>query len=124
VSVTAGKYVLVIAYEEKPLPLDVKTARAWLEAGASYICAWGPGSEQMEETFDYAAFLPECGPALPFTLMTTSHREQKPDEALWFAFYCAKPPDDLLDNLNSVVIVVDSEALETTCTDWVKGNKE
>lgn len=93
------------------MSLGTKTARAWVGAGASYICAWGPDSEAVEETFDYASFLPEFGEPLPFTLMTTSHRDETPEEAFWFAFYSATPPDDLDHELTSVVIIVDSDSL-------------
>ena len=124
VSIAAGKYVLVIATEKQSVPLDEKSARAWIDAGASYICAWGPGSEKVEEAFDYASFLPELGEPLPFTLMTTSHRDETPQEALWFAFYNATHPDDLDQELTSVVMIVDSDSLETTCIEWVKENTE
>ena len=124
VSVAAGRYILVIASERKVLPLSTKVARAWVDAGASYICAWGPDSEQVEETFDYASFLPECGDPLPFTLMTTLHTDETLEETLWFAFYTASPPDDLDHALNSVVIVVDSESLENECLTWVATNDE
>jgi len=124
VSVTAGKYVLVIVSERQTVSLGTKKARAWVDAGASYVCSWGPDSEAVEETFDYASFLPECGKPLRFTLMTTSHRDETPEEALWFAFYNAKPPDDLDHGLNSVVIIVDSDSLEATCIAWVNENNE
>jgi len=90
----------------------IKTARAWVDAGASYICAWGPGCEEVEESFDYASFLPEYGGELTFTLLTTVHKDEPIEEALWFAFNCAKSvePDQ---ELNVVVIVVDSDSLET-----------
>src|ERR1700676_1944368 len=42
VSVAAGKYILVTASERQAVSLVSKTARAWVDAGASYICAWGP----------------------------------------------------------------------------------
>jgi hypothetical protein len=123
-SVAAGKYVLVIACEKQTLSLDEKAARAWIDAGASYICAWGPDSEKVEEAFDYASFLPELGEPLPFTLMTTSHRDETPQEALWFAFYNAMSPDDLDQELTSIVMIVDSDSLETACIAWVKENTE
>jgi hypothetical protein len=69
------RYVLVMASAREAQLSSVKAARAWVEAGASYVCAWGPGASEIEETFDYAAFLPELGDPLPFTLMTTSHTE-------------------------------------------------
>ena len=119
VSVAAGKYILVIASERQTVSLGSKTARAWVDAGASYICARGPDSEA-----DYASFLPEFGEPLPFTLMTTSHRDETPEEALWFAFYNATPPDDLDHELTSVVIIVDSDSLEATCIAWVEENNE
>jgi len=122
VAVAAGRYVLVVASEKQTVPFGTKTARAWIDAGASYICVWGPDSEAVEETFDYAAFLPEYGEPLPFTLMTTSHNEKTPKDALWFAFYNAVPPDDLDDELNAVVIVVDSDSLAAACTAWVTEN--
>lgn len=54
IAIAAGRYVLVIASEKQGVPLGIKTARAWIDAGASYICAWGPDSAAVEETFDYS----------------------------------------------------------------------
>jgi hypothetical protein len=81
VAVDAGNYVLVIASEKPTVALSVKTARAWVDAGACYICTWGPDSEQMEESFDYAVILPEYGGRLPFTLLTTAHNDEPIEEA-------------------------------------------
>ena len=76
VSILSRKYVLVIASERQTVPMGVKRARAWIDAGASYICAWEPNSAEVEEAFVYATFLPEYGEPLPFTLMTTSHGQR------------------------------------------------
>lgn len=124
VLVAAGKYVLVVASERPVSSCTQQHARAWIEAGASYICAWGPGSGAVEEAFDYASLLPELGEPLPFTLMTTSHEKQPLEDALWFAFYNATPPDDRPHELNTVVVVVDSAALEKECVRWVQENNE
>ncbi len=124
VGVVAAKYVLVVASERNASLSSTEAARAWIDAGASYLCAWGPTSAEVEETFDYASFLPEFGPPLSFTLMTTSHGDESLEEALWFAFYCAVAPDDLKHDLNTVVVVVDSVALESTCVKWVRENVE
>jgi hypothetical protein len=61
IAVAAGRYILVIASEQQTVPFNTETARARVESGASYICEWGPCSEAIEEAFDYASFLPECG---------------------------------------------------------------
>jgi len=121
VSVDAGSYVLVIASEKPTAALGIKTARAWVDAGALYVCAWGPDCEQVEESFDYSSFLPEYGKEL--ALMTTSHKDEPIEEALWFAFNCAKLQDSEPE-LKVVVIVVDSEALETRCRFWLENNGE
>jgi hypothetical protein len=121
VSVDAGNYVLVMASEKPMVALSIKTARAWVDAGARYICAWGPDSEEAHESFDYASFLPEYGEEVE--LMTTAHQNEPIEEALWFAFNCAKSvePDQ---ELNVVVIVVDSDALESRCRFWLENNRE
>jgi hypothetical protein len=91
----AQKYVLVVASANKAAAhCTEEHARAWLEAGASYVCAWGPTAGVIEETFDYASFLPELSQPLPFTLMTTSHEEGTLEEVLWFAFYNATSPEE------------------------------
>jgi hypothetical protein len=114
VSLDAGKFILVIASEKPTVELSIKTARAWVDAGASYVCAWGPDAEEVEDSFDYASFMPEYGGELPFTLMTTAHKDEPLEEALWFAFNCAKSVDSEPE-LKVVVIVVDSDSLETRC---------
>lgn len=123
VSVDAGNYVLLIASEKPTVALSIKTARAWVDAGASYICAWGPDCEQVEESFDYSTFLPEYGEELAFTLLTTTHQDEPVEEALWFAFNCAKSVESDQE-LNAVVIVVDSDSLETRCHFWLENSND
>lgn len=124
VSIATGGYVLVVASDGKTSECTLEHARAWITAGASYLCAWGPASRLVEEAFDYASFASELGEAFSFTLMTTSHVGEPIEEALWFAFYNATPPDDLPCELNSVVVAVDSAALESICVRWIEENIE
>jgi hypothetical protein len=122
--VNCEKYILFVASQRAVTSLPTEVARQWIDTGASYICAWGPASPQVEESFDYASFLPELGKPLSFTLMTTSHKNEELDEALWFAFYTANPPDDLNAELETVVVLVDSRELEQKCRSWVQENRE
>lgn len=124
ISLAADRYLLVIATEKPTAGLTEKAARAWIDAGASYVCAWGPNSPDVEDVFDYASFLPELGEPIPFTLMTTSHKHETLEDALWFAFYNATHSDELNRELDTVVIIVDSDVLVATCTAWVTDNKE
>ena len=113
------KFVLVALSDGQLRGLTEKQARACIDQGACYICAWGRNCEEMEETFDYAAFLPELGGDLPFTLMTTSHRDDTLEDALEFAFRWAQPPDDLPFPLNRVVVVADTNGLLERCAQWI-----
>lgn len=124
ISVPEGSYVLVIASCRQVKLSKVEAARAWVEAGAVYVCAWGPDAAEIEEAFDYASFLPELGEPLRFTLMTTNHENEPLEEALWFAFYNGKAPDEVDDGSCPVVVVVDSQTLEEQATAWIQGNSE
>ena len=117
-------YVLVLASAKDTAVADIDAARAWIDAGARYVCAWGPASEIVEETFDYAAFMPQVGEPLSYTLMTTSHREEELDDALWFAFYNGKAPHEESGGQVPVVVVVDSPELEKECIKWIRANSE
>lgn len=74
--------------------------------------------------FDYATFLPELGEPLSFTLMTTWHDDETLEDALRFAFYDASAPDDLEEELEAIVILVDSSALAKRCDTWVREYSE
>ncbi len=123
-TVAAGYYVLVVVSDRAAQHSRVEAAREWVNAGVCYVCAWGPGSPEIEETFDYSSFLSEVGAPLPFTLMTTSHTDEPLEEALWFAFYNGKSPEEPEDGACPVVIVADSQELEAMCLSWVQENTE
>jgi hypothetical protein len=124
VSIDKKKYVLFIASEKPFLSAEVAEARSWIDAGVGYMCAWGPTSSEFDDLFDYATFLPELGAPLAFTLMTTWHDKESLEKALWFAFYNATAPDELGEDLESIVILADTSALADRCTSWVQGNAE
>ncbi|WP_124540630.1 DUF7684 family protein [Piscinibacter terrae] len=124
VKLEGRKYVLFIASHRAARFSTPELARRWIDAGAVYVCAWGPASEQVEEDFDYASFLPDLGTPLPFTLMTTSHPDESLFESLWFALYSAQPVSNLDAELDDVVILVDSSELEHACLSWVRSNTE
>ena len=119
---SGSKYVLVIVGAGDGVGLSVAHARAWLDVGAAYICAWGPGVSAVEEGFDYASFLPELGVPLPYTLLTTSHERESLSEALWFAFWSSAPPEDLASDLDLVVILPESDTLAQQVRSWVETN--
>ncbi len=115
--------MLVLAGTTAGAPLSTEQARRWIDAGASYVCCWGPDADSHEETFDYAALLPALGGPLPFTLMTTSHGNERFEEALRFAFWNTLPPADLHADLRLVVIQTDSSAFANRAKAWVEAGR-
>jgi hypothetical protein len=124
VGLKGQKYVLVTASERDDAIMSVQQARRWLETGAAYVCSWGPGSRAMEDSFDYASFLPALGVPFSYTVMTTSHTDTAVEKALWFAFWNAGPPDDQPDPISPIMVLLDSASLEARCAEWVKTNRE
>jgi hypothetical protein len=55
--------------------------------------------------------------------MTTANQDEPIEETLWFAFNCAKSADSQQE-LNVVVIVVDSDSFETRCHFWLENNED
>jgi hypothetical protein len=112
-------FILLIVSDDQFPGIGFVEARSLIDRGAKYICAWGPHSDDLEESFDYAGFMPECGPELPFTLMTTSHKYESLDDALFFAFYTANAPEDLGTDLEHVMVAASSEELRSYCLEWL-----
>jgi hypothetical protein len=124
VKLQGRRYLLFMASHRAATFFTPALARHWIDAGAAYVCAWGPASEQVEEDFDYASFLPEFGTPLSFTLMTTSHVDESLSESLWFALHNAQSASDLDLDLDDVVILVDSTELEQSCLSWLRSNTD
>ena len=113
----------VVATDDDSPGLGFKAARKLVDQGVGYLCAWGPVSEDIEESFDYASFMPECGPELPFTLMTTAHKDSL-EEALDFALRWAQPPADLAEPLDHVLVAAATEPLKTRCIAWLDAENQ
>ena len=67
-----------------------------LNAGARYVCAWGPECSRVHDAFDQAAA--ELGlDNSEGVVMTTWHDHEPLEEALWFAANAAFPDDHYAD---------------------------
>ena len=66
-------------------------SRRLLEAGAVYICAWGPGCERLHDICDEERDV--AGVSSDSVVMTTWHAEESLADALWFLLTAAIPDD-------------------------------
>jgi hypothetical protein len=124
ISFDGDKYILFTASRAAVVSVSPETARLWIDLGTSCVCSWGPASSHLDDTFDWASFLPELGAPLPFVLMTTWHDQESLEDALRFAFYSAVAPNGPLAEFASVVVLVDSVDLQMECEQWVRTNTE
>jgi hypothetical protein len=75
-----------------------------LQAGASYVCCWGPGCERLHDAFDTAA-LPFQAASDDDVIMTTWHDDESLEEAVWFAVHNAWPTPAYERDTRAVVAV-------------------
>jgi hypothetical protein len=75
-----------------------------LAAGCVYVCAWGPGSELVHDTFDATSNETEylTGPVV----MTTWHEDESLEQALTFLMRDALPSDAWIASCRASVVVV------------------
>lgn len=104
----AGHFALLLQSSAGTEPLSRSVARAWIESGAAFILCTGPAAEELEQTFDDATFRPELGPELPYTVMTTAHRDEPLESVLHFAFDQAEVAEDAPGDLQAVILITTS----------------
>jgi hypothetical protein len=74
-----------------------------LKMGLAYLCAWGPDCERVHDIFDEEDLARDLRGDLHDMVMTTWHRDESLEEALWFFVHSAFPADGYVQD----------------CTDWV-----
>lgn len=67
-------------------------ARRLLDAGAVYVCAWGPDCERVHDIIDQESVGPNPPAVVDSVVMTSWHADEPLAEALWCALIAI--PDD------------------------------
>ena len=103
---------LVACDFEAQAPAHVMSfARHLIDAGAVYVCAWGPGCIQLDDTVDYASVEKdlEDGQESP-VIMTTWHDLESLDEALCFFMLSAVPADPWVETCRKALAIVRTDS--------------
>jgi hypothetical protein len=79
-------------------------ARKLVEAGAVYVCVWGPDCERVHDLFDQASPVEES-PTQNDVVMTTWHQKESLEEALWFFVNCAVPTESFVSECQNWIAV-------------------
>ena len=88
-----------------------KVAKALLQAGTVYLCAWGPDCERVHDQFDEERDPDEVDNCV---VMTTWHSKDSLSDALWFFVNCAFPADGFqADSFGWVAVSVGNNEWES-----------
>ena len=81
---------------------------ALLQAGAVYLCAWGPGCDRAHDLFDDAILTPDYDPSFDTHISTTAHCEEL-SEALFYLLNCTSVAAAYEQSCRaSLVVLIDS----------------
>jgi hypothetical protein len=97
-----GLFLALDAREIDSKRLGEPAARL-LKRGLAYLCAWGPDCELVHDIFDEEDVARDLGRDTHDVIMTTWHKDESLEEALWFFVHSAFPADGYVRD----------------CTDWV-----
>ncbi len=94
-SLATSQFVCLLAWDARAATVNEisSVARRLLDAGAVYICAWGPGCERLHDIIDEEIVGPNPDPAVVSGVMTTWHANEPLAEAIEFALVSAYPDE-------------------------------
>ena len=114
-ALTGPRFSCLLAWDAREVDAAViaQLARKLLDAGAVYICTWGPGRERIHDIVnqrsngqqinDQQAAGPNPPPAASRVVVTTGHEEDPLAEAIWHALYCSMPDEPLAEGCGSTL---------------------
>ena len=98
-----GRFICLVAWDSRTASFDEisRLVRRLLDAGAVYVCAWGPGCERVHDICDEE----QVGPLGDGeqTAMTTWHADEPLAEAVWFVLNVAVPEDRWIADCHATV---------------------
>jgi hypothetical protein len=103
-NIASKRFVLFVAADVGSLTGIDTTLAQLLDCGCVYLCAWGPGCEQLHDAMDDIVLNREFEGAPESTIMTTWHSDDSLQDAAEFALLWAIPDADLAEGCDSVVL--------------------
>jgi len=97
-----GGFVCLLAWDATAISNHrvLALARSLITDGCAYICCWGADCKRVHDLFVQATV--EVFPNGPH-VMTAWHKEERLDEALWFAMFNTYPDPELFDSCRSMI---------------------
>jgi hypothetical protein len=95
ISVSTPRFVCLLAWDARAVGVEEISAiaRQLLDAGAVYVCVWGPDCERVHDIIDAESVGPNPEVTTDSVVMTTWHADESLADALNFVRVAAVPDD-------------------------------
>lgn len=92
---SSPRFACLVAWDARGVEATriAQFARKLLDAGAVYVCTWGPDCERVHDIVDDEEIGPNPPPAVDRVVMTTWHANESLAEALWFVLHNSWPDE-------------------------------
>jgi hypothetical protein len=99
------RHVCLLAWDSRNATVDqiADLAGRLLQAGAVYVCVWGPGCERVHDIIDRVVIGPNPVEDVASGIMTTWHDDEPLAETIWYSLTCALPDESLEDGCGATV---------------------
>jgi hypothetical protein len=104
-TLSSQRFVCLLAWDSREVDENriAEFAAKLLEAGAVYVCVWGPNCERVHDTIDKVHVGPNPSPTLDRVVMTTWHSREPLAEAIWFTLRSTNPDEGYAEGCDSTL---------------------
>ena len=113
-SIPTQQFALLVCADFQEISTDdiSYAAEALLEKGIFWFCAWGTDCERAHDICDEVVCYKDviCGNDESTFVMTTWHKDEPLEEALWHVLYCTPPSDEYAADYCTIVATVNNNS--------------
>jgi hypothetical protein len=94
-TLSSPRFVCLLAWDARDVDGEriAELAAKLLNAGAVYVCAWGPDCKRVHDIIDKVHVGPNPPKIVDRVVMTTWHSDEPLAEAIWFALNSTNPDE-------------------------------
>jgi hypothetical protein len=105
ISVSTPRFVCLLAWDARAAGVEEISAiaRQLLDAGAVYICVWGPGCQRVRDIIDEESVGSNPAATIDSVVMTTWHGDESLADTLHFVLTTTVPDDGYTEGCGSTL---------------------
>ena len=104
-TLSSPRFACLMAWDSRNVDVEriAELAAKLLNAGAVYVCVWGPDCKRVHDIIDKVHVGPNPSPTVDRVVMTTWHSKEPLAEAIWFALRSTNPDEDYAEGCVSTL---------------------